>query len=134
HPAELVDRVPVPLTGAAAESAMDLIESRRRCTNLTAEPQPAAAGQEGRVELAHDLMGFVDASPTPFHAVHNAAARLIDAGFEQFDPQRATQPGARFVVRDGALVAWFDGERTSGPLRMIGAHTDSPNLRIRPRP
>ncbi len=83
---------------------------------------------------ANDLANFIDASPTPFHAVHNAAARLTDAGFEQFVPGSTTSPGARFVVRDGALVAWVDGERPGAPFRLIGAHTDSPNLRIRPRP
>lgn len=86
------------------------------------------------VDPAQDLIGFIDASPTPFHAVHNAAARLTDAGFEEFDPVRATEPGARFVVRDGALVAWVDGDAPTAALRLIGAHTDSPNLRIRPRP
>jgi len=84
--------------------------------------------------VALDLASFVDASPTQFHATHNAAARLLDAGFEVFDPAAASSPGARFVVRDGALIAWVDGDRPLEPLRMIGAHTDSPNLRIRPRP
>lgn len=86
------------------------------------------------VEPVQDLIGFIDASPTPVHAAHNAAARLLDGGFEEFDPLDATRPGARFVVRDGAIVAWVDGPEPSGPLRLIGAHTDSPNLRIRPRP
>ena len=86
------------------------------------------------MRAADDLRNFIDASPTQFHAVHNAAARLVDAGFEQFEPASATQPGARFVVRDGALVAWVDSAAPGGDLRMIGAHTDSPNLRIRPRP
>jgi aspartyl aminopeptidase len=86
------------------------------------------------VEPVQDLIGFIDASPTPFHAVHNAAARLVDAGFVEFDPGDAAGPGSRFVVRDGALIAWVDGATPSAPLRLIGAHTDSPNLRIRPRP
>jgi aspartyl aminopeptidase len=81
-----------------------------------------------------DLIGFIDASPTPYHAVHNAAARLVDAGFEEFDPGASAGPGARVVVRDGALVAWVDGATPHAPLRLIGAHTDSPNLRVRPRP
>lgn len=85
------------------------------------------------VEPVQDLIGFIDASPTPFHAVHNAAARLTDAGFEELRAD-SEGPGARFVVRDGALVAWVDGDRPVRPLRLIGAHTDSPNLRIRPRP
>jgi aspartyl aminopeptidase len=86
------------------------------------------------VAPVQDLIGFIDASPTPFHAVHNAAARLADAGFEELDAAHGTEPGARFVVRDGALVAWVDTDDPAGPLRLIGAHTDSPNLRIRPRP
>ena len=86
------------------------------------------------VEPVQDLIGFIDASPTQFHAVHNAAARLTDAGFEEFDPTSAGEPGARFVVRDGALVAWVDGGAPMEPMRLIGAHTDSPNLRLRPRP
>lgn len=107
---------------------------------------------------ANDLAGFIDASPTQFHAVQNVATRLLDAGFSQVSPSNdragtnattaagqsahthsssirsATEPGARFVLRDGALIAWVDGQSPLGPLRMIGAHTDSPNLRIRPRP
>ncbi len=86
------------------------------------------------MEPVEDLANFIDASPTPFHAAHNAAARLTDAGFEVFDATTATEPGARLVVRDGALVAWVDGDSPMVPMRLIGAHTDSPNLRIRPRP
>lgn len=84
--------------------------------------------------VAHDMMGFIEASPTPHHAVHNVAARLTDAGFEEFDAARASQPGARFVLRGGGLVAWYDGHHPGDAPRLIGAHTDSPNLRIRPRP
>ncbi|CAN5470111.1 M18 family aminopeptidase [soil metagenome] len=91
------------------------------------------------VHPADDLASFIDASPTQFHATHNAAARLLDAGFEVFESARAHEPGNRFVVRDGAIIAWVDGAADSevgplSPLRMIGAHTDSPNLRVRPRP
>ena len=87
---------------------------------------------------AEDLLGFVDASPTPFHAAEEAARRLEAAGFQRLDerePWRVT-PGAYLVVRGGSLVAW----RTTGDadplvgMRIVGAHTDSPNLRIRPRP
>ncbi len=86
------------------------------------------------IDVAEDLRGFIDASPTPYHAVHNAAARLIDAGFEEFDPARNGDSGARFVVRDGAMIAWVDGLNPAASLRLIGAHTDSPNLRLRPCP
>jgi aspartyl aminopeptidase len=89
-----------------------------------------------------DLLSFIDAAPTPFHAVAEASRRLADAGFAELDPHAAWSmgdaSGPGMVARDGALVAW-SGVRTvspvpAAPVRLIGAHTDSPNLRIRPRP
>src|SRR5689334_9011064 len=85
-----------------------------------------------------DLLQFIDASPSPFHACANAAARLEAAGFtrvEEVDPWPGGG-GGRYLIRDGSLVAWSVPERTERgtPFRIIGAHTDSPNLRIKPRP
>jgi aspartyl aminopeptidase len=79
-----------------------------------------------------DLRTFLDASPSPFHAAAEAARRLEDAGFARAD-DGAVSAGPAFVVRDGALVAWGPVE-AGRPLRVIGAHTDSPNLRIKPQP
>jgi aspartyl aminopeptidase len=79
-----------------------------------------------------DLRGVLDASPSPFHAAAEAARRLEAAGFARAD-DGAVEPGPAFVVRDGALVAWGPVD-PGAPLRLIGAHTDSPNLRIKPRP
>ena len=89
-------------------------------------------------EDLNDLIGFVDASPTPYHAVATAAALLDHAGFTALDPIEDWGPeaaGPAYVVRDGALVAWCPGRRSdpAAPLRMIGAHTDSPGLRLKPR-
>ncbi|MGH9185488.1 MAG: M18 family aminopeptidase [Acidimicrobiales bacterium] len=86
------------------------------------------------------LIEFIDASPSPFHACAEAAARLETGGF-----RRATEtdvwaggPGRGYVVRGGTLVAWVVPEVAAGrpetPFRLIGAHTDSPNLRIKPQP
>ncbi len=86
--------------------------------------------------MADDLLAFIDASPTPYHAVEQAAARLLDQGFtpaEESDP--GPLPTAGVIARGGSLIAWRVG--TGGPhagFRVIGAHTDSPNLRIKPRP
>jgi len=79
-----------------------------------------------------DLCAFIDASPSPFHAAEEAARRLSAAGFRRVD-DGATDAGPAFVVRDGALVAWA-GVEAGAPLRVVGAHTDSPNLRVKPRP
>jgi aspartyl aminopeptidase len=85
-----------------------------------------------------DLMRFVDRSPTPYHAVAETARRLREAGFEalqEADPWSLSPGDRRFVVRgDGSLVA-FEAGRTSAVdagFRVLGAHTDSPNLRLKP--
>ncbi|MEU6481667.1 M18 family aminopeptidase [Streptomyces sp. NPDC047017] len=85
-----------------------------------------------------DLMSFLTASPSPYHAVANAAGRLEKAGFRQVaetDAWDATA-GGRFVLRGGAIIAWYVPENAAPhtPFRIIGAHTDSPNLRVKPRP
>ena len=81
-------------------------------------------------------MSFLDASPSPFHAVTEAARRLDAAGFIAVDETSAEGAGGverAYVVRDGSIVAWA-GLGGDEPVRMIGAHTDSPNLRVKPRP
>lgn len=84
------------------------------------------------------LLSFLAASPSPYHAVANAAARLEKAGFRQVLETEAwdAAPGGRYVLRGGALIAWYVPENaTPGtPFRIIGAHTDSPNLRVKPVP
>jgi aspartyl aminopeptidase len=87
---------------------------------------------------ADGLCTFVDASPSPFHACQEAAAALGEHGFARLaeaDPWPAAA-GRYVVVRGGSLIAWST-ERSAGPttgFRVVGAHTDSPNLRIKPQP
>jgi aspartyl aminopeptidase len=91
-----------------------------------------------RAESVRSLFAYLHASPSPYHAVANAVARLEEAGFRRLD-EREPWPdvsGGRFVERGGALVAWrssADATPTAG-FRIVGAHTDSPNLRIKPHP
>ncbi|MFI5308216.1 MAG: M18 family aminopeptidase [Polyangiales bacterium] len=89
---------------------------------------------------ARDLLAFIDVSPTPYHAVAEVAQRLARAGFVELresDTWRL-EPGARFfVVRSGSSIAAFVlGERPvyEAGFALIGAHTDSPNLRLKPQP
>lgn len=83
---------------------------------------------------AHQLGEYIDASPTPYHAAANGAKLLQSHGFEPFDPTVPCRPGRYYVCDSGALIAWVDGDNPVAPPRMIAAHTDSPNLRIRPKP
>lgn len=85
-----------------------------------------------------DLSDFVSASPTPYHAVEQACRRLRAAGFtpqSESEPWRAGE-GGRFLVRDGTVLAWFcpPGLGSGTPMRVFAAHTDSPTLKVKPRP
>ncbi|MFS7878946.1 M18 family aminopeptidase [Streptomyces asiaticus] len=85
-----------------------------------------------------DLMSFLRASPSPYHAVASAAERLEKAGFRRIEetaPWDGTA-GGRFVLRGGAIIAWYvpEGAEAATPYRIVGAHTDSPNLRVKPIP
>ncbi|MET7377881.1 M18 family aminopeptidase [Streptomyces sp. NPDC005526] len=85
-----------------------------------------------------DLMSFLAAGPSPYHAVANAAARLEKAGFRQVAETDAWDgtSGGKYVLRGGAIVAWYvpEGAAPHTPFRIVGAHTDSPNLRVKPQP
>jgi len=85
-----------------------------------------------------DLMSFLRASPSPYHAVANTAERLEKAGFRQVEETAAWDgaAGGRYVLRGGAIIAWYVPEDAtpSTPYRIVGAHTDSPNLRVKPIP
>lgn len=89
---------------------------------------------------AQDLLDFIDASPSPWHAVATAEARLQAGGFTRLNESErwSLRAGGRhYVIRGGSsLVAFALGERPAADegLLMIGAHTDSPGLRIKPRP
>jgi aspartyl aminopeptidase len=84
-----------------------------------------------------DLLAYIDQSPTPWHCARTSAERLAAAGFSTLDEREGLSlaPGeGGFLVRDGALVAVRLGTRppAESGFRILGAHTDSPNLRLKP--
>ncbi|MEV4915225.1 M18 family aminopeptidase [Streptomyces tirandamycinicus] len=85
-----------------------------------------------------DMMSFLAASPSPYHAVANVAGRLDKAGFRRVEETDAWDgaAGGRYVLRGGAVIAWYvpEGAPAHTPFRIVGAHTDSPNLRVKPEP
>jgi aspartyl aminopeptidase len=90
--------------------------------------------------LVRELLAFIDASPTPYHAVEQCKQRLETVGFHRVEESDvwSLSPGSRFyVVRGGSSIAAFIvGEQPphKGGFQLIGAHTDSPCLRIKPKP
>ena len=89
---------------------------------------------------ASDLLDFIDASPSPWHAAQTCESRLTAAGFSQLhEHERWTLKagGRHYVVRGGAsIIAFIVGHQPAAEtgLRLIGAHTDSPGLRLKPKP
>ncbi len=84
---------------------------------------------------AAGLCAFVDASPSPFHVCATVADELLGAGYTKLseaDPWTA-EGGAHFVVRGGSIIAW-DARGTDPAFRIVGGHTDSPNLRLKQHP
>lgn len=86
------------------------------------------------------LLDFLAEAVTPFHAVAAMRRRLLDAGFTALDEAQpwTLVPGGRyFVVRNGSSIVAFLHGSESPPVqgvRMVGAHTDSPCLMIKPNP
>lgn len=90
-------------------------------------------------EYAEDFVSFLNESVTPFHAVEAAKKRLIAAGHEQLSELDAWQlkPGGKyfFARNDTCLIAFSVGahvEEEKVGYTVLGAHTDSPCLRIKP--
>lgn len=104
-----------------------------------AHPFDSTSDTDAEAE-AHGLLDFIDASPTPFHACAQSAALLSAAGFTEVVEQEPfpTEPGRHWLVRGGSLVAWDTtaafgaGAGPAAGFRVVGAHTDSPNLRLKP--
>lgn len=89
-------------------------------------------------------MSFIDSSPDPFHAVASSIAALKKAGFVEWNDEDSDDssdgsllvPGGRyyFARNRSTLVAFTVGSNYApgSGFKIIGSHTDSPNLRIKP--
>lgn len=78
-----------------------------------------------------DFADFLAASPSAFHAAENVRDELVTAGFSE---DTGTQPGGHVMVQGGAVIAWWVPEDPRPALRIIGSHTDSPGLMLKPDP
>lgn len=84
------------------------------------------------------LLTYIDASPSPFHAVETSAAILDEAGFQELEADGTWDAiPAGYIRRGGSLFAFRCGTSPRPDtleFRVVGAHTDSPNLRVKPHP
>ena len=88
---------------------------------------------------AQELIDFIDASPSPWHAVASAEQRLLAQGYSRLEEDerwKLAAGGRYYAVRGGAsLIAFVPGSRPLAEtgFRIVGAHTDSPGLRLKPK-
>jgi len=86
------------------------------------------------------LVDFIQRSPTPFHAAAELRQELLRAGYVELNERDRwqLQPGGRYLVvrNDSSLIAFALGSAAPAEsgFRMVGAHTDSPCLRVKPEP
>ncbi|MFL1466015.1 M18 family aminopeptidase [Marinobacter sp. DUT-3] len=91
-------------------------------------------------QFNHGLLNFLDSSPTPWHAVATMKARLDEAGFTELDEKDewSLEKGrGYYVIRNGSSIVAFrtgQGDVVEKGIRMVGAHTDSPCLKVKPNP
>ncbi|MFD5867482.1 M18 family aminopeptidase [Corynebacterium sp. NPDC060344] len=117
-------------------------------SSTSTPPSPRDAWGSAGEHLA-DLMDFVVASPSSYHAAAEVARRLEAAGATRIEETDAwpSAPGAYVLVRGGAVVAWAvpgadggvkdggaEGAAESAAFRIVGSHTDSPGFRVKPNP
>ncbi|BFM11507.1 M18 family aminopeptidase [Simiduia litorea] len=85
------------------------------------------------------LIEFLKSSPTPFHAVDTMKARLMSAGYRELREGDAWQfelGGKYFITRNNSsIIAYVHGKQLAERgIHMVGAHTDSPCLKVKPNP
>lgn len=91
-------------------------------------------------DFNQQLIDFLNTSPTPWHAVASMKKMLEDAGFDALDEKDewSLESGkGYYAVRNGSsIVAFRTGRRPTDQagIRMVGAHTDSPCLKVKPNP
>jgi aspartyl aminopeptidase len=89
-------------------------------------------------QQVQNLLDFIDASPSPWHVVNSVVIQLAAFQFVKLDEtdQWDLQPGGRYyVIRDdSSIVIFVQGQKplVETGFKIIGAHTDSPGLRIKP--
>lgn len=89
-------------------------------------------------EYVEDFARFITASPSSYHAAAEVGQRLADAGYLELSESVPwpTGAGKRFIIRDGCIIAWNqpDSAGPDTPFRILGAHTDSPGFKLKPKP
>ena len=119
-------------------SATSLRAASSSAATTTMPPLSSGLHDEHHLPLARDAMRFIDDSPDPFHAVRSASDALENVGFVEWNEDDDDQlaPGGKyyFTRNRSTLVAFAIGSNYApgSGFKIIGSHTDSPNLKVKP--
>ena len=90
------------------------------------------------VELTREMLGFIEESPTAFHAAANVEKRLKTAGFEKIDllgEKRMVPGGKYYTMQNGsAVIAVKIPESGAAGFRIVASHSDSPCFKVKETP
>lgn len=92
------------------------------------------------VQEAIDLINFIDESPTPFQVCRNLASYLKREGFVELNfskKWKLENKGKYFAMQNYSSIFAFtlgDGKICDEGFKIIGAHTDSPSIMLKPNP
>ncbi len=116
---------------------------RRSYSNTSLLSSSAMDSYAKFIPLAEKACEFLSASPDPFHVVHNSKAKLESEGYVKLDTSEPfagkLQPGGKYyyIVEHTTLIAFAVGgkfdPKTPFGFHVVGGHTDSPNLKVKPR-
>ncbi|KAL6885041.1 peptidase M18-like protein [Trichoderma longibrachiatum] len=126
--------------GRSRTAIQSLASSTRLSIRTASSPFSTTALVMAPPQAALDFVDFVNASPTPYHAVKSAASLFEKAGFtliKERDSWASTlRPGGKYYLtrNSSSIVAFTIGRkwRPGNPVAIVGAHTDSPCLRVKP--
>lgn len=89
-------------------------------------------------QFNEEMISFINASPTPFHAVQWMAQMLECRGFIRLyedEPWELNDGSDYYVTRnDSSIIAFTYPPCNEKGYTLVGAHTDSPHLRLKPNP
>ncbi len=93
--------------------------------------------QSGAKQVAEDMLAFISQSPTPYHAVGQLSERLAKAGYQALNQEKDWNVGSSaqqfyFTHNNSSLIAVSLNAPIEQGFRLIGAHTDSPCLKVKP--
>ena len=90
------------------------------------------------MNINSELLSFIAASPTAYHAVANIKAQLEDAGYtalNEGDEWCITAPGKYYVTRNGSsIIALRIPKADFRGFMIMASHSDSPTYRIKDKP